>query len=195
MHDLLRFYATAHEIKATKLAEHCSQLISSNWDQFSYQDFEFLSADLVYGMLKSKANFPLHSAIGLRREDVVFLYLIEFNSELNFKLNQLDDAGRLPLDLALELKEDGIAKSLVEHQANINQMNTTGESLLHLAIARSDIKSSIFLLDAGAQVNLPTVNDRAGPLHLLASSSSDLTEVAEAVVSRGADLQTPYCDF
>jgi len=192
--NCIRFYATAHEIKATKLAEHCSQLISSNWDQFNYQDFQFLSAELVYGMLKSKASFPLHSAISLRREDVVFLYLIEFNSELNVKLNQLDDAGRLPLDLALESEENGIAKSLVEHQANINQMNTLGESILHLAIARADVKSAMFLLTAGAQVNLPTVNDRSGPLHLLAASKADLTSVAEAVIEKGADLNLQNID-
>ena len=74
--NCIRFYATAHEIKASKLAEHCSQLISSNWEKFSYQDFESLSAELVYQMLKSKAKYPLHSAIRLKREDVVFLYLI-----------------------------------------------------------------------------------------------------------------------
>jgi len=192
--NCIRFYATAHEIKAIKLAEHCSQLISSNWDQFNYQDFQFLSAELVYSMLKSKANFPLHSAIGLRREDVVFLYLIEFNSELNVKLNQLDDAGRLPLDLALESGEDGIAKSLVEHQANINQMNTLGESILHLSILRADTKSSMFLLNAGAQVNLPTVNERSGPLHLLASSESDLSEVTKEIISKGADLNLQNID-
>ena len=69
--NCVRFYATAHQINASKLAEHCSQLISSNWEKFSYQDFESLSAELVYQMLKSKAQFPLHSAIRLKREDVV----------------------------------------------------------------------------------------------------------------------------
>ena len=67
-------------------------------------------------------------------------------------------------------------------------MNTIGESILHLAIARADIKASLFLLSAGAQVNLPTVNDRSGPLHLLAASKTDLTEVVEAVIGKGADL-------
>ena len=49
-------------------------------------------------------------------------FLIEFNSELSMKLNETDDAGRLPLDLSLELEEDGISRSLVEHKANINQV-------------------------------------------------------------------------
>ena len=124
-------------------------------------------------MLKSKAKFPLHSAIKLKREDVVFLFLIEFNSELNTKLNETDDAGRLPLDLALELEEDGISRSLVEHKANLNQMNNDGSTLLHLCIARRDSKSAIFLLEAGAQVNLTTTHERQSPLHLLAASKNE----------------------
>jgi len=188
--NCIRFYATAHEIKASKLAEHCSQLISSNWERFSYQDFESLSAELVYQMLKSKAKHPLHSAIRLKREDVVFLYLIEFNSELSIKLNETDDAGRLPLDLSLELEEDGISRSLVEHKANINQMTSNGSPLLHLSIMRSDTKSSLFLLGSGAQVNLTSSQERSSPLHLLAASNNEdnLISVAQVVIDKGADL-------
>ena len=188
--NCIRFYATAHQIKASKLAEHCSQLISSNWDKFSYQDFESLSAELVYQMLKSKAKFPLHSAIRLKREDVVFLYLIEFNSELSVKLNETDDSGRLPLDLSLELDEDGISRSLVEHKTNINQMNKEGETLLHLSVSRTDTKSALFLLEAGAQVNLTSTNERLAPLHLIAASKNEnnLIKVAENVIERNADL-------
>ena len=178
------------------MAEHCSQLISSNWEKFSYQDFESLSAELVYQMLKSKAKFPLHAAIKLKREDVVFLFLIEFNSELNTKLNETDDAGRLPLDLALDLDEDGISRSLVEHKANLNQMNNEGNTLLHLSIGRRDSKSAMFLLEAGAQVNLTTTHERQSPLHLLAASKNenDLIRVARAVMEKGADLNIQNSD-
>ena len=188
--NCVRFYATAHQIQASKLAEHCSQLISDNWDKFSYQDFESLSAELVYQMLKSKARFPLHAAINLKREDVVFLFLIEFNSELSIKLNETDDAGRLPLDISLELDEEGISRSLVEHKANLNQMNEAGLTLLHLAISRTDTKAAMFLLEAGAGVNLTTTADRLSALHMLAGSSNqnDLMRVARAIVDKGADL-------
>ena len=188
--NCVRFYATAHQINASKLAEHCSQLISSNWEKFSYQDFESLSAELVYQMLKSKAQFPLHSAIRLKREDVVFLYLIEFNSDLSVKLNEVDSDGRLPLDLSLELEEDGISRSLVEHKANINQMDTAGKTILHLTIERRDSKSALFLLEAGAQVNVTTANDRLSPLHLLAAGNNEnnLIDVAKTVMEKGADL-------
>jgi hypothetical protein len=42
-----------------------------------------MTASLLFSMFKTKTKFPLHSAIRLQREDVVFLYLIEFNQQVN----------------------------------------------------------------------------------------------------------------
>ncbi len=42
-----------------------------------------MSAPLLYKMFKSKSEFPLHSAVRLKREDVVFLYLIEHSQEVS----------------------------------------------------------------------------------------------------------------
>jgi hypothetical protein len=42
-----------------------------------------MSAPLLYTMFKAKTKFPLHSAVRLKREDVVFLFLIEFDQEVN----------------------------------------------------------------------------------------------------------------
>lgn len=44
-----------------------------------------MTAPLLYSMLKSKSTHPLHEAIRLRREDVVLLYMIEFNQEVGIK--------------------------------------------------------------------------------------------------------------
>lgn len=41
-----------------------------------------MSAPLLYEMFKSKSGFPLHLAIRHHREDVVFLFLIEFNPQV-----------------------------------------------------------------------------------------------------------------
>ena len=62
-----------------------------------------MAAPLLYSMFKSKTSYPLHAAIRNKREDVVFLYLIEFNRELKIRLNEPDDRGELPLDIALSL--------------------------------------------------------------------------------------------
>lgn len=71
------FYCAAEECGATTLLNHCSTLISINWAELLPQDFVLMSSALLHKMLKSKTKHPLHSAIRLRREDVVFLCLTE----------------------------------------------------------------------------------------------------------------------
>jgi hypothetical protein len=43
-----------------------------------------MSGALLYKMLKAKTKFPLHAAIRLRREDVVFLCLVENEGTVSF---------------------------------------------------------------------------------------------------------------
>lgn len=68
--------------------------------RYTFQDFQLLSAELDNGMLKSK---PIALCVNVP-------CLIEFNSELNVKLEQLADTVRLPLDLALDSVENETAK-------------------------------------------------------------------------------------
>jgi hypothetical protein len=42
-----------------------------------------MSAPLLFQMFKSKTGFPLHAAVRLQREDVVFLYLVENNGDVS----------------------------------------------------------------------------------------------------------------
>jgi hypothetical protein len=65
-----------------KLKDKCSELLAARWDDFKWEDFVEMPAQLLYKMLQSRAKYPLHSAIRLRREDVVFLYLIEHDAEV-----------------------------------------------------------------------------------------------------------------
>ena len=46
------------------------------------RDFADLSAPLLYDMFKAHTEYPLHLAIQHLREDVVFLFLIEYNSQV-----------------------------------------------------------------------------------------------------------------
>jgi rabankyrin-5 len=71
------FYCVAEEVGAANLLEYCSSLISIHWDELLPQDFIHMSGALLYKMLKAKTKHPLHSAVRLRREDVVFLCLVE----------------------------------------------------------------------------------------------------------------------
>ena len=61
-----------------------------------------------------------------------------FSFQLSIKLNEEDDHGILPLDLALKSKQEDLARNLVEHNVNIDQVDSNGSSLLHLAIDRGE---------------------------------------------------------
>lgn len=78
----VKFYSVAEEINANNLREYCSELISIHWDDLNSSDFEHMSGALLYKMLKSKTQLPLHSAVRLQREDVVFLCLVENSSKV-----------------------------------------------------------------------------------------------------------------
>lgn len=73
----MAFYCVAEEVAAANLLEYCSSIISIHWDELLPQDFIHMSGALLYKMLKAKTKHPLHSAVRLRREDVVFLCLVE----------------------------------------------------------------------------------------------------------------------
>lgn len=60
-------------------AFHC---VVNSQDDLRKEDFSSMSAQLLYKMIKSKTEYPLHKAIKVEREDVVFLYLIEMDSQV-----------------------------------------------------------------------------------------------------------------
>ncbi|MGH0158390.1 UNVERIFIED_CONTAM: hypothetical protein FKN15_035500, partial [Acipenser sinensis] len=134
--NCIRFYQTAEELCASTLLNYCAEIIASHWDDLRKDDFSSMSAQLLYKMIKSKTEFPLHKAIKVEREDVVFLYLIEMDSQLPGKLNELDSNGDLALDLALSRRLDSIASTLVNSKADVDMVDQHGCSLLHKAIQR-----------------------------------------------------------
>lgn len=48
------------------------------------EDFKEMPGSLLYKLLQTKSKYPLHAAVRLMREDVVFLYLVENNAEVSF---------------------------------------------------------------------------------------------------------------
>ncbi|XP_041349199.1 rabankyrin-5-like [Gigantopelta aegis] len=176
MKNCIRFYQTAEEMSAEILKNHCSELISNHWNDFTSCDFKTMPAPLLYKMFKSKTEYPLHTAIRAEREDVVFLYLIEFDSQLAVKLNEVDNKGDIALDLALQSKQDGVAQTLVTNHADINRKDNSGKCLLHKAIKRGDEYSASFLIKNNADVNMSTHIDKETPLHMVASFNPDVTD-------------------
>lgn len=189
--NCVRFYQLADEIGVDNLRNHCSELISSYWNDFTSDDFVHMSAPLLFQMFKSKTNFPLHTAIKIRREDVVFLFLIEFNINLSSKVNEFDKQDDLPLDLALKTNQESVANSLLKHEANVNIQDKNGRSLLHRAIERHEKNSVSFLIQNGSIVDLENKISKETPLHLLcsqkASYNEKLDEIAKLLLDKGAN--------
>lgn len=69
-------------VQITKFVKLCDLF----QDDLRKEDFSTMSAQLLYKMIKSKTEYPLHKAIKVEREDVVFLYLIEMDSQVSLSL-------------------------------------------------------------------------------------------------------------
>ncbi|XP_067934786.1 rabankyrin-5-like [Watersipora subatra] len=189
--NCIRFYQTANDINAETLKSHCSELISNNWDDFTSEDFASMPAPLLYQMFKSKSNCPLHRAIKAHREDVVFLCIVEFGSQLEKKLNEKDDNGVLPLELALTLKQKSIAQTLVRNKVDLDVVDHKGESLLHKALNNCDTFSASFLIENGINPNHTTYEHKTSALHLISTCSlpdESKATVTENLLRAGAEV-------
>ncbi|XP_046839530.1 rabankyrin-5-like isoform X2 [Xenia sp. Carnegie-2017] len=168
--NCIKFYQTAEDIGAIELRKYCEEIITNHWSDLKTKDFANMSASLLYQMFKKKSSFPLHLAVKHHREDVVFLFLIEFNSKLPQILDEFDPSiGGVPLDIALQEQQESIARQLVSNGCDVNVPDTAGYCLLHKAIKRGDEFASTFLIKNGANVNAVTMSDKIAPLHLAAS--------------------------
>uniref|UniRef100_A0A915DVL8 Ankyrin repeat and FYVE domain-containing protein 1 n=1 Tax=Ditylenchus dipsaci TaxID=166011 RepID=A0A915DVL8_9BILA len=139
-------------------------------ERFQPEHFKDMSAPLLYKMLKRRSKHVLNSIIGLEREDVLFLYLIENDSKLVELLNQPDDLDILPLELSFETSQLNIAKSLVEHGADLNKLDANGLSFLWKAIQKGKIDVCEFLVNHGANVDYVNKDSGDTLLHILAKS-------------------------
>ncbi|XP_055542467.1 rabankyrin-5 isoform X2 [Wyeomyia smithii] len=173
----VRFYCVAEEVGAANLLEYCSGLISTHWEDLTPQDFEHMSGPLLYKMLKSKTKHPLHAAVRLLREDVVFLCLVENDGTLTEIVNSLSPQGQLPLGLALMGRSTAIAQTLLETGgADINAFTSDGCTLLVDSVRRGDGFAAQFLLDKGCNVDMITRDTSDTALHLVCTYAEKSTD-------------------
>ncbi|XP_011501853.1 PREDICTED: rabankyrin-5 [Ceratosolen solmsi marchali] len=203
LQDCVRLYTVAEELGTTKLRDHCSSLISCHWDDLSGEDFKEMPGPLLYQLLKTKSEYPLHSAVRLQREDVVFLYLIEHNAKLPEVVNMLDQRGETALEVALKSRQPSLAHTLVEHHANLSAKDARGLSLLHSAILKADSYAAEFIVEQLESNGLARKKDLDEPssidgktaLHLLtAHTSQDMLTIAERLLKAGVDTNAQSHD-
>ncbi|XP_006613400.1 rabankyrin-5 isoform X3 [Apis dorsata] len=106
-----------------------------------------MPGSLLYKLLQTKSKYPLHAAVRIMREDVVFLYLVENNSGLTKAVNALDHKGETPLEVALKSRQPSLARTLVEHGADLNTKDLRGFSLLQAAIFKGDSYAAEFIIE------------------------------------------------
>ncbi|CAB0036140.1 unnamed protein product [Trichogramma brassicae] len=192
LQDCVKLYTIAEELGTKKLRDHCSSLISCHWDDLSGEDFKEMPGPLLYQLLKAKSDYPLHSAVRLQREDVVFLYLVEHNAELPDAVNRLDNRGETALEVALKSRQPSLARTLVEHRADLWARDAEGCSLLHSAIRKSDSYAAEFIVEqlqnCGQQLDKPHPRDASTALHLLARHrAQDMLAVATRLIKAGLE--------
>lgn len=198
LRSCVRFYCVAEEVGAASLLEYCSGLISTLWDDLTPQDFEHMSGPLLYKMLKSKTKHPLHVAVRLLREDVVFLCLVENGGALGEIVNSLSPQGQLPLGLALLGRSQAIAQTLVQNgNADVNAYDGDGCTLLIDAVKRGDGSAAHFLLEKNCNVNLTSRTMQDTALHVTCTYSDleldpdthrEMLKIGKLLLERGADV-------
>lgn len=75
-----------------------------------------------------------------------------FNNSPDFNIK--DAEGDTPVCVALSEGHLGVVNALIQGGSDINVRNSKGFTLLHQAILKEDVKTALFLLDSGADMNL-----------------------------------------
>lgn len=193
--NCVHFYQKASQLSLTTLAATASSLITRHWDSLELTNFAAVSNDFLHILFKEKSAYPLHKAIRIINHDLVERILRDYdNSWLEAKVNEPDNLGETPLDIALGLRLFDIAHSLIEHKAAINRRNANRESLLHQHIAGRNFEAAKFLIEHGASLQPAPHQD--GLLHLCADivvedkdgEESAVLQVAKLLIDKHLDI-------
>eukprot|EP01130_Rhizamoeba_saxonica_P016897 TRINITY_DN790_c0_g1_i3.p1 TRINITY_DN790_c0_g1~~TRINITY_DN790_c0_g1_i3.p1 ORF type:complete len:840 (+),score=162.66 TRINITY_DN790_c0_g1_i3:259-2778(+) len=112
------------------------------------QKFHNFNVDETTSSIKWSA---LHYACNFGNFEIL-QYLISKGASIDLQTNQ----GRSPLHLAFN--HPNLIDLLLENGANVNQIDSRGQSTLHRCAIIGDIMSTEKLLEAGADVNLLDIN-------------------------------------
>lgn len=103
------------------------------------------------------------------------------------KLNEVDENGNLPIELALLKCNESIATKLVESGCSLDMPDGDGRCLLHKAVSRGDEFAACFLIDHGADVHKTIASTKETALHLAAASHVGMSRVVTMLLAKGAN--------
>ncbi|MCX5636959.1 MAG: ankyrin repeat domain-containing protein, partial [Planctomycetota bacterium] len=147
----------------------------------------------------SNTNKPLHMAVIQGNPDIV-KKLLE-NKTLD--VNETDRAGMLPLTYTTLLQNKEMAKLLIDHGANVNEIDKNihagggghtvgaeaGCGVLHYIAMDGDLDMLTFFLENGADVNMVERERGYSPLSIAFRFENE--EMIRALAKAGADLKKP----
>jgi len=97
---------------------------------------------------------------------------------------QEKNGGQNALMWAIAARQSAVTEALVKHKADVSARSKAGSTPLMFA-AQGDVKSARILLDAGANPN--DIMPDTGQTALIIASTMGCTDVAEALLEKGAD--------
>ncbi|KAI6179468.1 hypothetical protein M3Y98_00613900 [Aphelenchoides besseyi] len=179
----IKLYQAAESLEFVSLRDACAKFIANSWSQFDAKHFQDVEANLLYRMLKSHSEYLVHSIVGLKRKDVLSLFLKENESQLTELLNTTSNENLFPLDVALNSNQFDVAEILCANGSDVNQLDSNGRSFISKAIESGNVQSCEFLVANGANVNY--VNEETGEtlIHDLAKSATVQQGISEFCMS------------
>eukprot|EP00160_Parvularia_atlantis_P020945 Unigene8883_Nuclearia_a/m.27172 Unigene8883_Nuclearia_a/g.27172 ORF Unigene8883_Nuclearia_a/g.27172 Unigene8883_Nuclearia_a/m.27172 type:complete len:1088 (+) Unigene8883_Nuclearia_a:36-3299(+) len=179
-----RLFVEANRLKAPELRQAALEIIVSEFDNITTADFDTLDASLMAEVYRAKSHHFLHLAVRQAREDVVFLFLLE--PDVQARVDELDENGLSPLQVALRTRHESIASTLIERGANASLTLERHRSILMAAIEEGDSFAALFLLKHGADAEAAIEDSGLRPVHL--ATRTNQLPILAALLEAGADV-------
>ncbi|XP_027194970.2 rabankyrin-5 [Dermatophagoides pteronyssinus] len=197
--NCIYFYQISEQLALSRLCDYAAKLVSIHWDSLGENDFANVSTPFLHRLFVEKSRYPLHKAIYIHNEDLIFLLLMDYEPhETVHKVNELDNLSQLPLDMALRTGQWSVAMTLLEHQANPNVCDSGGWPLSLRYLNERKWQTCRFLIQQGASVNSTTPENGDSLLHLCAdcqsSDNNDMLDISRLLLERGADVNQTNCE-
>jgi ankyrin repeat protein len=150
------------------------------------------NSDIISILIKNGANID---AKGKNNETPIYLAAFKGNIEavkilLDNKANVEIKTilGNAPLHMASYNEHIEVISMMLSHKADIDiRTDVRYNSALHIAAWHGKIKSAVYLLDNGSDINAKTVNG-CTPLHRAALNGQK--SIIELLITRGVDINT-----